>query len=301
MAKIVCLYHADCFDGAWAAWVVRRKYPSAKLIATNYHRPLPDIEPGSVVYILDFSYDWRTLARLAHTASQVVMLDHHARMESIVDDVIRWKEHMAELVSVNGPAIAERVGLYYKPDESGAMMAWNFFYPGVEPPRWIKYASDYDLWKFQYKETRPFMAALGTYPIDPDQYMQLTTSYGHRLPSFMLELAPHAERVQRLAEDWAIRHTLRKIDIGYDHPAGYTFTYTVPLINCAHGVTSGALERLCEPGSFAMSYYDMEDYRKFSLRSKDFDVRPIARHYGGEGHAGAAGFTVPRNHPLAKI
>lgn len=39
----------------------------------------------------------------------------------------------------------------------------------------------------------------------------------------------------------------------------------------------------------------------FGLRATDdgLDVSEVAKQYGGGGHAKAAGFKVPRSHPLA--
>ena len=53
---------------------------------------------------------------------------------------------------------------------------------------------------------------------------------------------------------------------------------------------------------FAACYWDTEGARVFSLRSADdgLDVSEIAKQYGGGGHVRAAGFSVPRNHELAR-
>jgi len=57
---------------------------------------------------------------------------------------------------------------------------------------------------------------------------------------------------------------------------------------------------------FVVMYFDTADKRVFSLRSRgEVDVANIAKRYGGGGHAGAAGFTMPKppvgvGEPVAK-
>ena len=70
-------------------------------------------------------------------------------------------------------------------------------------------------------------------------------------------------------------------------------------MNIAHVNASEHLNGLLEKHAdapFVASYFRREDgLWQFSLRSrKGFDVSEIAKHYGGGGHAQAAGFTLTR-------
>jgi nanoRNase/pAp phosphatase (c-di-AMP/oligoRNAs hydrolase) len=78
---------------------------------------------------------------------------------------------------------------------------------------------------------------------------------------------------------------------------------TVPLVNCPHIYASEIGNILSKDNPFSVTYYDSFDSRKFSLRSlpDGLNVSSIAVKFGGGGHAHAAGFTVSRDHPLAKI
>jgi hypothetical protein len=70
----------------------------------------------------------------------------------------------------------------------------------------------------------------------------------------------------------------------------------VPVVNLPYTMASEAAGKLAEDASFAAAYFDREDARVFSLRSRGdngADVSAIAKMYGGGGHKNAAGFQVP--------
>lgn len=40
-------------------------------------------------------------------------------------------------------------GCHFDMDKSGAALAWEFFFPGKEAPRLIKFVEDQDLWRWE--------------------------------------------------------------------------------------------------------------------------------------------------------
>ena len=78
MSKKVVLYHAGCHDGFGAAWAAHQKFgDSAEYTAVQYGQDPPNIEAGSEVYIVDFSYPRPILEALNKKMSKLVVLDHH--------------------------------------------------------------------------------------------------------------------------------------------------------------------------------------------------------------------------------
>ncbi len=75
----------------------------------------------------------------------------------------------------------------------------------------------------------------------------------------------------------------------------------MPVANLPYFFSSEAGHILAEGEPFAACYWDTPEGRTFSLRSTDggIDVSEVATQYGGGGHAAAAGFWVPGDHPLA--
>jgi hypothetical protein len=132
------LYHSNCADGLGAklsAWLYFKDGPgSVSYLPVNYGQPVPDMEDGSCVYILDFSYPRDILETLNARMTKVVVLDHH---KSAAEDL-------------RGLDYAK-----FDMDKSGAMLAWEYFHPGVPPAHLIKLIQDRDLWKFEFPESKP--------------------------------------------------------------------------------------------------------------------------------------------------
>ena len=143
------IYHADCSDGfgaAYSAWKLlgdRATYHAAK-----YGETPPDVR-GKNVAILDFSYDNATTKKLIAMANNLIIIDHH-------------KSAMVELHDVS----CTRFDMTH----SGAMLAWNFFHPGKEAPRMIKFIEDRDLWKWQIPYSKEFAAAFDMVPFDFEEF-----------------------------------------------------------------------------------------------------------------------------------
>jgi len=301
--KVLCLYHRDCIDGLAAAWALNHHFSKSyvrgkvQFLATDYKDPPPmeSIDEHTQVFILDFSYPVEDIQRIIQAARRVVVLDHHPRSEAIAEEINRW---LMDGKEINGP---HRAHMAYCNDRSGALMTWEYFFPGIEPPVILYHVSDRDLWRFKMPRTREMIDALMTYPLTLETWIPLFNAHrcGYTLTEFLQSpqcLDTTAGRIHDIGVDWAIANTLRCIDF-----EGYT---DIPLINCPHSVTSDALHALYSDVPFAMAYYDMGSGRKFSLRSNKetgINVDELAQKYNGGGHAHAAGFVVPRDHPLAKV
>lgn len=299
------LFHHPCMDGVGAAWCLHLKFNAEadaagdRYIPTDYHKPIPwgDID-NREVYIVDFSYETDVLKEVIKRASRVVMLDHHARSAQIVDDITLW---MLENAIPDSRAFIRYCGAM-----SGAMMAWEYAFPDTAPPKIIEHISDRDLWQFKLPDTKEVMAALGTYALELPIWVDLFGQHndGYDVAEFLKKPQPVtvvAQRMRKNEMNWALETTKRFINIGWTEDNGISRNAMVPLLNCHPSVISEALASMTDDYLFTMAYFDMPEGRRFSLRSKTYDVRQVARHYGGEGHANASGFTVPRTHLFAQL
>ena len=114
------IYHADCTDGfgaAYSAWKCLGN--RAEYHACKHGTPPPDVK-GKVVAILDFSFNNATTKKMIEEAEGLIVIDHH-------------KSAMVELHDISNT--------HFDMTKSGAMLAWEFFHPGKEPPKFISYLS----------------------------------------------------------------------------------------------------------------------------------------------------------------
>lgn len=289
---VVCLYHADCFDGMGAAWAVYKRFPKGAYIAVDYRDGLPEGLEGKHVIIVDFSFDQEEMDYLALNCAKLTFLDHHERSEQIA----------ALLEMTNRVIGGDRIVAHYDANRSGALMAWEYFHPGKSVPKIIEHISDRDLWRFALPDTKVIMSGLGMYLLDLPVWDELFTSFemetelGEQMLIEHLRLAgPFVERAKSTDIVRIINQTQRTIVLDGQ---------TVPLLNVPRSLASEALAKLAQDHPFAAGYYDDGEYRVFSLRSRKDGgviVNRIARQFGGDGHPHAAGFRVSRDHELAQL
>lgn len=302
--KTMCIYHGNCADGFGAAWVVRKALgESVDFVAGVYGQEPPDVE-GKDVIIVDFSYKYDVLAKMSWRANSIIILDHH---KSAAEDLERfppfhagvmhdgrhadgsvalgWKDAHTFMNSQNAPAIA----CCFDMNRSGAMLAWDHFFPDQEPPKLLRHIQDRDLWLFKLDGTREIQANLFSYPYDFEVWDKLMAADVETLRSdgAAIERKHHKD----IAELVAV--TKRRLVIG---------GHDVPAASLPYTLTSDAGHLMAQGEPFAACYWDTPDGRVFSLRSTDegLDVSEIAKQYGGGGHRNASGFRVPFGHELTQ-
>lgn len=143
------IYHANCNDGfgaAFSAWKFLGN--RAEYHACSHGDPPPDVK-GKNVAVLDFSFNNATTKKMIEEAESFIIIDHH-------------KSAMVELHDVSHAV--------FDMNHSGAMLAWNFFHPGKEAPKFIQYIEDRDLWKWELPYSKEFSAAFDMVPWEFEEY-----------------------------------------------------------------------------------------------------------------------------------
>lgn len=258
----ICIYHGNCADGFGAAWVVRKALGNIDFYAATYQEPPPDVT-GKDVVMVDFSYKRPVLLEMAEKANSILILDHHkTAAEDLVD------------LPVN-------VTVKFNMERSGAMLTWDHFFHGQEPPQLLLHIEDRDLWRFALQNTRQIQANVFSYPYDFQVWDTLMVT----APA---TLATDGEAIER-KHFKDIRELLgvvtRDMVIG---------GHCVLVANLPYTMTSDAGHELAKGRPFGACYWDTPKGRVFSLRSRDdgMDVAEVAKQYGGGGHRNAAGFRV---------
>jgi oligoribonuclease NrnB/cAMP/cGMP phosphodiesterase (DHH superfamily) len=143
----MCIYHGNCADGFGAAWVVRKALGEIDFHPGKYQEPPPDVT-GKDVVMVDFSYKRPVLLEMADKANSILILDHHkTAVEGLVD-------------------LPENVTAKFDMGHSGAMLTWEHFFPGQEPPPLLLHIEDRDLWRFALQNTRQIQANVFSFPYD---------------------------------------------------------------------------------------------------------------------------------------
>ena len=279
MKKPLCIYHGNCADGFGAAWVFKRFADREFDFHAGVYQDAPPDVTGRDVYLVDFSYKRTVVEEILKTATRVVLIDHH---KTAIDDL--------------APLIADKsIEALVDLEHSGAVLAWLWFHGNDQTmPELLRHIEDRDLWRFALPNTREIQANVFSYPYDFavwDTLMELPL--GDLLAGGSAIERKHHKDIAELVEV-----TQRYAQIGGT---------AVPIANLPYTLTSDAGHLMASQfdggKQFAACYWDTATGRNFSLRSTNegVDVSEIAKQYGGGGHRNAAGFRVPRDHPLAKI
>jgi hypothetical protein len=316
--RVICFTHANCFDGAAAAWVVKKFIPHAEVFPMQYGHEVPVDVTDARVYVVDFIFPPEMMFYLMGRAKHLTLLDHHEKARTFVRDTMAYlkddrvfaasyREIVDEVTGdvcnsatfINKLEESKQVAhLEHSETQSGALMTWNHF-SSERPPEIISHVSDYDRWDFELPGTEAIIAGLDRYAIDVDEYTILFKD-----PDLCILLEAVGKEILAYRDtviSEIIKQTLRTITLR--NAKGDV--YTVPLINCPKIFISKALERLAKGAPFAVGYYDTVKERIYSLRSTKgvgVNVHEIAMHYseGGGGHEHAAGFPMARDTPLAR-
>ena len=261
--KNIVICHKDCFDGFTAYWVALAKLgrTNTQYYFMNYNdNPWELPIEGNDVLVFDFSFKRPIMEAFAIKAKNFKVFDHHKT------------------------ALAECQGLDYctfNMDKSGAMLAWDYFNPGQEPPDLVKYVQDYDLWTFKLDKSKEINAAIMSYEKTWENWDMLASRVQYA-SNLMIELGEVALRKEAIADKIILEKANTMIIDGS----------RVPVVNtCLPG--NSAMDTLRKDCPFAAAYYFKPNGAiKVSLRSTDSgrDVSEVAKKYGGGGHRNAASF-----------
>tara|TARA_Y100001970_G_scaffold285842_1_gene406609 strand:- start:2447 stop:3292 length:846 start_codon:yes stop_codon:yes gene_type:complete len=266
----VVIYHADCTDGFGAAYSAWKQLGNrAEYYACKHGTTPPDVK-GKNVVILDFSWDKATIKKMIKKAKNLLIIDHH-------------KSAMVELHDISNT--------YFDMTKSGAMLAWEWFHPGKEPPKFIKYIQDRDLWEWKLEYSKEFSAAFDMVPFEFEEFEKFEDDsvFDDACKRGSYILAYSKTVVKKVCEKAQPRTMGGK---------------SVLVVNASHWMSEiGA--RLAPDCDFAMIWYwDHEDeITKVSLRAfhDSVDVSEIAKQFGGGGHKKAAGFTLPKEKHIEEL
>lgn len=267
--KNTVIYHSNCFDGFGAAWVCRKaleKEGPVTYIPAKYGDAAPDVH-GEYVWIVDFSYPNDVLLKLAED-NNVTVLDHHKTAQA------------------NCEGLPISIACTFDMNRSGAMLAWNHFFPTQTAPLLIQYIQDRDLWKWELPDSREVSATIASYPRIFEVYDELCA-----------DLADHNDgRLMVIAEGVAILRFERQkveemcsevkmVDLGDG---------LIPAVNVPYNFGSLCgefLNTVLTNCPYAAYYFDRADgEQQWGLRSRGFDVSEVAKRFGGGGHKQASGF-----------
>jgi len=258
------IYHADCSDGFGAAYAAWKCLGSrAEYYAAKHGSPPPDVTDKNVA-ILDFSYDNATTKLMIEEAKDLIVIDHH-------------KSAMIELHDISSTVFDMK--------HSGTILSWNFFHPGKEPPKFLSYIEDRDLWKWELPYSKEFAAAFDMIPFEFEEFAKFEDD------------SVFDDAAKRGSYILAYSKTVVKKVCEKAKPRKYEGQHVL-VVNSSHWMSEIG-SRLAPDCDFAVIWYYDHEARNIKVSLRSFhdhtDVSEIAKRFSGGGHRSAAGFTLPGN------
>lgn len=271
MSYVLVIYHHPCVDGFAAAWAFRHNpiLPGDFYYYKGVHSEAPPEVEDMRVFLLDFSYDRKTVEQMLKKAVSITVIDHHMAAVNALKEI-------------NNP----KLSIYSDINRSGAMLTWDFTNRyKCKTPEFLHYIQDHDLWKHELPNSKEICAWIYAQPRTVESYNEMSKA---DLQSVIPMGKCILQKIERDAEA-LIESGVRTCKIG---------GYEVPVVNAPYFLASEVAGKLAETHVFAATYYDSKNGKRvYSLRSRgNFDVSAIARLYGGNGHFNASGFSVNMGH-----
>ena len=145
-SKTMCIYHGNCANGFGAR--------AKSIIVVDHHKSAAEylgrFKPFHAGIEEDTRRDYGT-------------------------PLLGWNTAHAMANAQNGPSIA----CCFNMNKSGAMLAWDHYFPGQEPPQLLRHSEDRDLWLFKLEGTREIQANLFSSPYDFEVWDQQYPTHKH--------------------------------------------------------------------------------------------------------------------------
>lgn len=264
------IYHGGCSDGFGAAFAAWKLLGSrAKYVPGRFGSPPPDVT-GKNVVILDFSYDNETVKGMIEKANDFLIIDHH-------------KSAMVELHDISQT--------HFDMTKSGAILGWEFFHPGKEPPKFLLYIQDRDLWTWELPYSKEFSAAFDMVEMHFEDFDAFCDDsvFDDAVKRGSYILAHKRTFINKI-----MKRAAKRLIKGH----------TALVVNSSHWMSEIGMHLAKSADVAVIWYFDHKDGTyHVSLRSDtpEIDVSEIAKSFGGGGHRTAAGARWPSDRSIEEL
>jgi oligoribonuclease NrnB/cAMP/cGMP phosphodiesterase (DHH superfamily) len=274
--NVLCLHHNDS-DGRACGAIVRYAL-------------------GSTVQLFEIDYGDRIPWELIQEAEQVIIVDFslsYPEMEKIAGErELIWIDHHISAIQAMGGLVKSILGIR-DISEAGCVLCWRYFFPDQLIPDAIVLIGDRDIWRQAEPDSPAFNEGLiheNTHPENDELWLPLL-----RNDPITLQRLINKGKILLEARLGTIRRQVQRY--------GYQVTfegYRTLVINRAGDADLG--HHMLSLG-YEIAYCYTEGFQNgklitfVTLYANQVDVSVIAKKFGGGGHRGAAGFSLPRSDP----
>lgn len=142
------IYHSNCSDGISSAWVTSLVNKHAIRIGCvagkSPNIPIEDLREKKVLFC-DISPTPEFLESIKSVCAKIIVIDHH------IDAIHKIKQFECDNVVIYTSTDHEK---------SGCILTWEYFFPEINIPWFLKYISDRDTWSWKLPYSKEINIAL---------------------------------------------------------------------------------------------------------------------------------------------
>lgn len=261
----LCVFHAHCNDGQMAATIVHKALNGeVEMFGGIYGQDFDaSIFEDRDVIMVDFSYHYDNLKKIAKVAKSILIIDHH----------IGVKEDIEKALSE-----FDNIQYNFDNDECGSTLTWEHFFPDEKIPEILLDVKDRDIWKWERENTKFTTQYLFSYDFD--------------IVAWQMFLEPDHYPIMIQNGKTLDRKHQKDVKMGLRNIMSTTFhdsANNVAVVNVDRNIESDVMNNILKEDEsyvyqFAINIKIKPNKRiSLSLRSTDnrADVSEIAKMFGG--------------------
>lgn len=276
----IVIYHNPCADGFTCCTIANLYFKQEQpnkyveylgMSHSSFVNPkLYDKLTKKNVLICDFSFKKDVIEKILKIASNLLIIDHHIS---------------AQIELAN---FSEKHKIFDM-SHCGAHLTWQYFFPDISVPLFVRYIEDNDIWLKQMQNTQEMSAFVSCLEFEYEKYVEFILDES-KIESVAIPFGTILlKQANKQIENSLNKSTVKMIDFNDN-------IYFAAICNATTNVSEigNQLLQKYEHIDFSIIYSSNDNYNMTSFRSDDTraDVSIIASKCSGGGHRNASGCTL---------
>jgi oligoribonuclease NrnB/cAMP/cGMP phosphodiesterase (DHH superfamily) len=276
----IIIYHHPCADGFTCCTIANlyfKQKQADKYVeylsmshSASVNPKLYDKLAGKNVLICDFSFKKDVIEKLLKIVSNLLIIDHHISAQTELSNLDQ-KHKIFDMT------------------HCGAHLTWQYFFPDVPVPLFVKYVEDNDIWLKQMPNTLEMTAFISCLEFECDKYAEFITDENKITNTAIPFGTILLKQANKQIENALNKSTVKMIDFNDN----IYFTAVCNATTNTSEIGNQLLQKY-EHVDFSIIYSSNDNYNMTSFRSDDTraDVSIIAAKCSGGGHRNASGCSL---------
>lgn len=310
-SRILCIYHNPCPDGAVAALIFNINNPGCAMLPYDHkdrdliYKKIKEVITSVNnlhIYFLDVCPLFSFVDEIKDKVECITIIDHH-------------KPACDKFVMDKSEKVVENCKVIFDNTKSACQIVWNHFYPGKDYPDSILHIGNKDIWKFDNKFTELFCIGYPEYykiprfdKISSEELLNYFKKVLNSGPDDIQEIiekgreliSSYREKANNIFLERKLWFWKKNVYLTKDTDRNGKLLKIVQVDKLDYILIKYYIEILQEhyPEYDVLRIRNVKDYDvSYSLRTLNgANVALLAQKYGGNGHSGASGYGVKRNH-----